>query len=197
MFRVLEFGRQPFGRVGGEVPVEHQDSSHPRTSTRGRPGAPTIFCASDGPVSSVQCLQCSYTTPSGVFCTWSCYTASTKALPPSPLLRQDDHATPTKMMFWMRCSVRCKPSVSEVAGSACCKREKGMNKVHSLLNNSKSSMTNHKNRSIAILLRGSEPQEDTSSNFEGYWNAKHPGGIAIKIKICTSWTQIPESEGQR
>jgi len=56
-----------------------------------------------------------------------------------------------------------------------------MNKVHSLLNNSKTSMTNHKNRSVGILLQGSEPQEDTSLNFEGYWNPTHPGGIAIKI----------------
>ena len=99
--------------------------------------------------------------------------------------------------LWMCCSVRWKPSISELADGACCKREESMNKVHSLLNNSKSSMTNHKNRSVGILLHGSEPQEDTSLNFEGYWNAKHPGGIAIKIKICTSWTEIPGSEGQR
>ena len=98
--------------------------------------------------------------------------------------------------LWMCCSVRWKPSVSELADGACCKREESMNKVHSLLNNSKSSMTNHKNRSVGILLHGSEPQEDTSLKFEGYWNAKHPGGIAIKIKICTSWTEIPGSEGQ-
>jgi len=58
-------------------------------------------------------------------------------------------------------------------------------------------MTNHKNRSVGILLQGSEPQEGASLNFEGYWNPKHPGGIAIKIKIFTSLTEMPESEGQR
>jgi len=84
-----------------------------------------------------------------------------------------------------------------VADGACCKREEGMNKVHSLLNNSKSSMTNHKNRSVGILLKGSETQEYTSLNFEGYGIPKHPGGLAIKIKIPTSWTEIPKSEGQR
>ena len=58
-----------------------------------------------------------------------------------------------------------------------------MNKVHSLLSSSKLSIANHKNRSVGILLQGSEPQEDTSLNIEGYdWNPKHPGGIAIKIK---------------
>ena len=56
-----------------------------------------------------------------------------------------------------------------------------MNKVHSLLSNSKSSITNHKNRSVGILLQGSEPQEDTSLKNEGYWNPKHPEGITIKI----------------
>jgi len=84
-----------------------------------------------------------------------------------------------------------------VADGACCTREEGLNKVHSLLNNSKSSMTNHNNRSVGILLQGSEPQEDTSLNFERYWNPEHPGGIAIKIKVSTSWTEIPKSEGQR
>jgi len=74
-----------------------------------------------------------------------------------------------------------EPSVSEVADDACCEQDEGMNKVHSLLNNSKTSITNHKNRSVGILLQGSEPQEDNSLNFEGYWNPKHPGGIAIKI----------------
>jgi len=74
-----------------------------------------------------------------------------------------------------------EPSVSEVADDACCERDEGMNKVHSLLKNSKTSMTNHKNRSVGILLQGSEQQEETSLNFEGYWNPKHPGGIAIKI----------------
>jgi len=59
-------------------------------------------------------------------------------------------------------------SVSEVADGACCERDEGMNKVHSLLNNSKTSMTNHKNRSVGILLQGSEPRKDTSLNFEGY-----------------------------
>jgi len=68
----------------------------------------------------------------------------------------------------------------EVADGAYCERDEGMHKVHSLLNNSRTSMTSHKNRSVGIL-RGSEPQEDTSLNFEGYWNPKHPGGIAIKI----------------
>jgi len=74
-----------------------------------------------------------------------------------------------------------------------------MNKVHSLINNSKSSMTNHQNRSVGIFFQGSEPQENTSSDLKGYSNPKHPGGTAIKIKktIFTSWTEIPESEGQR
>jgi len=44
-----------------------------------------------------------------------------------------------------------EPSVSEVADGACCERDAGMNKVHSLLNNSKTSMTNHKNRSVGIF----------------------------------------------
>jgi len=74
-----------------------------------------------------------------------------------------------------------EPSVSEVANDACCEQDEGMNKVHSLLNNSKMSMTNHKNRSVGIQVQDSKPQEDTSLNFEGYWNPKHPGGIAIKI----------------
>jgi len=74
------------------------------------------------------------------------------------------------------------PSISKVADSACCERDEGMNKVHSLLNNSQTSMTNHKNRSVRILLQGSEPQEDTSLNFERYWNAKHPGGIASRSR---------------
>jgi hypothetical protein len=77
---------------------------------------------------------------------------------------------------------------SEVADGACSKREEGINEVHSLLNNIKSSMTNHKNRSVVTLLQGNEPQEDTSLDFEGYWNPKYPGGIAINIKISTSWT---------
>ena len=89
-----------------------------------------------------------------------------------------------------------EPSVSEVADGACCERDEGMNKVHSLLNSSKTSMTNHKNRSVGILLEGSEPQEDTSLNFEGYWNPKHPGGIAIKIKISTSGQKKLELEEQ-
>jgi len=55
-----------------------------------------------------------------------------------------------------------EPSVSEVADGACCQRDEDMNQVHSLLNNSKKSMTNHKSRSVGILLQGSEPQEDTS-----------------------------------
>jgi len=73
-----------------------------------------------------------------------------------------------------------------VADGSCCEGEQGINKIHSLLDNNKSSITNHKNRSVGILLQGSEPQEDTSLNFEGYWIPKHPGGIAIKIKIFTS-----------
>jgi len=89
-----------------------------------------------------------------------------------------------------------EPSVSEVADGACCKQEEGINKVYSLLNNSKSSQTNHKNRSVGVLLQGTNPQEDTSLKVEGYWNPKHPEGIAIKIKISTSWSEMPESEGQ-
>jgi len=58
-------------------------------------------------------------------------------------------------------------------------------------------MTNDKNRSVAVLLQGSEPQEDTSSNLEGYWISKHPGGVTIKIRISTSWTEISQSEEQR
>ena len=57
-------------------------------------------------------------------------------------------------------------------------------------------MTIHKIRSVGILLYGSEPQEDTSLNFEGYWNPKHPGGIAIKIKISTSGQKKLELEEQ-
>jgi len=74
-----------------------------------------------------------------------------------------------------------------VTDGACCKREEDM-KVHSLLDNNKSSMTNHKNRSVGVLLEGSDAQEETSLNSEGDWNPKHTGGITFKIKkmICTS-----------
>ena len=43
-----------------------------------------------------------------------------------------------------------EPSVSEVTDDACCERDEGMNKVHSLLNNSKTSITHHMNRSVRI-----------------------------------------------
>jgi len=91
--------------------------------------------------------------------------------------------------LWLRCSRWWNQAYSEVAEGACCKREEGINKVHGLLNKSKSSTTNQKIRSVGILLEGSESQEDTSLNFEGYWTPKNPGGIAIKIKISTSWTE--------
>jgi len=87
-----------------------------------------------------------------------------------------------------------------VADGACCKREEGMNKVHSLVDNIKSSITIHKNRSVGILLYGSEPQEDKSLHLEGHWNPKHRGDIAIKIKMSTSgqkyWNQKSSAEFQ-
>jgi len=81
--------------------------------------------------------------------------------------------------LWLWCSRWWNQAYSEVADGAWCKREGGINKVYSVLYNSSLSMTNHKNRSVGVLLQGSEPQEDTSLNSEGYWNRKHPGGIAI------------------
>jgi len=50
-----------------------------------------------------------------------------------------------------------EPSVPEVADGACCERDEGMHNVHSLLNNSKTSMTNHKNRSVGRVSRAKWP----------------------------------------
>jgi len=92
-----------------------------------------------------------------------------------------------------------EPSVFrwQVADGECCKREEG-NKVLGLLNIIKFSMINHKNRSVGILLKGGEHQDDTIVSFEECCNPKHPDGIAIKIKemFLTTWTEIPESKGQ-
>ena len=51
--------------------------------------------------------------------------------------------------LWLCCSRWWNPVYTEVADGACCKREEGINKVHSLLNNSKSSMTHHNKASFS------------------------------------------------
>ena len=62
--------------------------------------------------------------------------------------------------FWLRCSRWWNKAFSEVAAGACCKRVEDISKVHSPLNNSKSSMTNHKKRSIGMLPQGSKHQDN-------------------------------------
>jgi len=55
--------------------------------------------------------------------------------------------------LWLRRGRWWKQVYSEVAGGACCKCAEGINKVHSLLNNSKLSMTNYKSRSVSSIMQ--------------------------------------------
>ena len=81
-----------------------------------------------------------------------------------------------------------EPSVSEVADGACCERDEGINKVHSLLNNSKTLVTNHKNRSVGILLQGSEPQEDTSLIMKDFGIQNIQEELPSRSRFFTLWT---------
>ena len=86
---------------------------------------------------------------------------------------------------------------SEVAAGACWKREEDMNTVCSTTANRRWPITRIDPYSYFSKVANPRTLEDTSLNFEKYWNPKHPEGIAIKIKISTSCTKILESEGQR
>jgi len=89
-----------------------------------------------------------------------------------------------------------EPSVSEVADGACCERDEGMNSVHSLLNNIKMSMTNHKNRSVGILFQGS-PRKTPARILENIRIQNIQKALPSRLRSLPRGRKILDSEGQR